>query len=122
MTLADALSWLAATFITHGIAVEGLPRYSIGYVNLAAWATLALTSVPMALVGVKLAHLLDQRCLKLVFIIVMLYMGLKMIGGVRLAGPAALRMRDRPGVCCADGSYRPRSASTGFCREACRAG
>lgn len=69
-----------ASFITHGIGVEDLPSYSLGYVNLAAWAALALTSVPMAQVGVKVAHLLDQRRLKLVFIIVMLYMGLKMIG------------------------------------------
>ena len=68
-----------ASFIGHGIGVEDLPPYSLGYVNLAAWAALALTSVPMAQVGVKVAHLLDQRRLKLVFIIVMLYMGLKMI-------------------------------------------
>ncbi|MGD9496595.1 MAG: sulfite exporter TauE/SafE family protein [Armatimonadota bacterium] len=68
------------SYIAHGMGVEGLPPYSIGYVNLAAWAALALTSVPMAQVGVKVAHLLDQRRLKLVFIIVMIYMGLKMIG------------------------------------------
>jgi len=69
-----------ASFVAHGMGVEGLPPYSLGYVNLAAWAALALTSVPMAQMGVKIAHRLDQRRLKLVFIIVMLYMGLKMIG------------------------------------------
>ncbi len=69
-----------ASFVAHGIGVEGLPPYSLGYVNLAAWAALALTSVPMAQAGVKLAHRLPPQRLKLVFIIVMLYMGLKMIG------------------------------------------
>jgi len=69
-----------ASFMAHGSGVAELPPYSLGYVNLAAWGALAITSVPMAQVGVKLAHLLDQKRLKLVFIIAMLYMGLKMIG------------------------------------------
>jgi len=68
------------SFIAHGMGIEKLPPYSVGYVNLAAWGALALTSVPMAQAGLKLAHLLDQQRLKLVFIIVMLYMGLKMMG------------------------------------------
>lgn len=66
-----------ASFIGHGMGVEGLPPYSLA---LAAWTALALISVPMAQVGVTLAHRLDQRRLKLVFIVVMIYMGLKMIG------------------------------------------
>jgi len=69
-----------ASFIGNGMGVEQLPAYSLGYVNIAAWAALALTSVPMAQVGVKLAHRLDQKRLKLIFIIVMVYMGIKMIG------------------------------------------
>ncbi|MDQ1333684.1 MAG: uncharacterized protein QG552_634 [Thermodesulfobacteriota bacterium] len=35
---------------------------------------------PLAIVGAKVAHLLPAKQLKYVFIAVMLYMGLKMIG------------------------------------------
>ena len=67
-------------YIINGLGVEGLPAYSIGYVNLSSWLVLAATSVPMAQVGVLAAHKLPARELKYVFIVVMAYMGLKMIG------------------------------------------
>ena len=67
-------------YIINGFGVEGLPAYSIGYVNLSSWLVLAATSVPMAQVGVLAAHKLPARELKYVFIVVMAYMGLKMIG------------------------------------------
>ena len=54
--------------------------YLIGYVNLESWLALAVTSVPMALIGVRVAHLLRAKELRYVFIVVMIYMGLKMIG------------------------------------------
>lgn len=52
----------------------------IGYMNPESWLALAVTSVPMAQVGVKVAHKLPAKELKYVFIVVMIYMGLKMIG------------------------------------------
>jgi uncharacterized membrane protein YfcA len=68
------------SYILNGLNVTGLPPYSIGYVNLLQWILLAGTSVPMARVGVMAAHKLPPKRLKYLFIIVMIYMGLKMIG------------------------------------------
>ena len=67
-------------YIINGLGVEGIPPYSIGYVNLTSWLMLAVTSVPMAQVGVILAHKLPAKQLKYIFISLMIYMGLKMIG------------------------------------------
>jgi uncharacterized membrane protein YfcA len=67
-------------YIINGLGVEGVPPYSIGYVNLTSWLMLAATSVPMAQVGVIAAHKLPAKQLKYIFIAVMIYMGLKMIG------------------------------------------
>jgi uncharacterized membrane protein YfcA len=67
-------------YIVNGIGVADLPPYSIGYVNLASWFLLAVTSIPMAQVGAITAHKLPARYLRYFFIIVMFYMGLKMIG------------------------------------------
>ncbi|MHA1342538.1 MAG: sulfite exporter TauE/SafE family protein [Promethearchaeota archaeon] len=70
----------AICYILLGLHVTGLPPFSIGYVNLLQWILLAGTSVPMAIIGAKVAHKLPAKKLKLIFIIVMVYMGLKMIG------------------------------------------
>jgi len=68
------------SYIIEGLGVSGLPEYSIGYVNLLQWILLAGTSVPMAQVGVRAAHRLPAKQLRYVFIAVMVYMGLKMVG------------------------------------------
>jgi len=70
----------AIAYILYGLKVQGLPPYSLGYVNLLQWILLAATSVPMAQVGAHLAHKIHPKSLKWVFIAVMIYMGLKMIG------------------------------------------
>lgn len=67
-------------YIITGWGVAGLPAYSLGYVNLLQWALLAIPSILMAQVGVRVAHKLPAKQLKLVFIVVMIYMGLKMMG------------------------------------------
>ncbi len=67
-------------YVVNGIGVADLPPYSIGYVNLTSWFLLAVTSVGMAQVGASIAHKLPARQLKYTFIVVMFYMGLKMIG------------------------------------------
>jgi hypothetical protein len=69
-----------ASYAFNGLKISGLPPYSVGYVNLLQWVLLAGTSVPMAQVGVKCAHKLPAKKLKYIFIAVMIYMGLKMIG------------------------------------------
>jgi uncharacterized membrane protein YfcA len=73
-------------YIVNGLRVSNLPAllapigYSIGYVNITTGLALAVTSVPMALVGVRIAHILPAKELRYVFIAVMIYMGLKMMG------------------------------------------
>ena len=68
------------SYLFNGLSVSGLPPYSVGYVNLWQWILLAGTSVPMAQVGARATHKLPAKQLKNLFIAVMIYMGLKMIG------------------------------------------
>ena len=70
----------AVGYLTNGIGVAGLPDYSIGYINLQSWGLLALVSVGTAQLGAIVAHKLPARQLRYIFIAVMLYMGLKMLG------------------------------------------
>ncbi|MBN1883837.1 MAG: sulfite exporter TauE/SafE family protein [Deltaproteobacteria bacterium] len=70
----------ALGYMLMGLGESGLPGYSIGYVNLLQWILLAGTSIPMAQVGARIAHKINQKTLKWIFIVVMVYMGLKMIG------------------------------------------
>ncbi|RLE43846.1 sulfite exporter TauE/SafE family protein [Candidatus Woesearchaeota archaeon] len=70
----------AIAYMVYGLNAPGLPPHSLGYVNLLQWILLAGTSVPMAQLGVHVAHKINPKLLKWIFIIVMVYMGLKMIG------------------------------------------
>lgn len=70
----------ALSYAVNGLGVRGLPPYSTGYLNWYQWAILAGVSIPWAVVGANTAHLLPAKQLKWLFIIVMLYMGLKMCG------------------------------------------
>ena len=70
----------AISFLINGLGVQGLPPYSTGYLNWLQWICLAGCSIPMAIVGAKAAHRLPAKHLKYIFIAVMFYMGLKMIG------------------------------------------
>ena len=68
------------SFLLNGLGVQGLPPFSTGYLNWLQWILLAGCSIPLAIVGAKTAHLLPAKQLKYIFIVVMFYMGLKMIG------------------------------------------
>ena len=67
-------------YIINGLGVPGIPAPHLGYVHIWSGLLLAVTSILMAQVGARAAHLLPARQLKLIFIAVMFYMGLKMIG------------------------------------------
>jgi len=67
-------------YLINGLSVPNLPPYSIGYVNLLAWTCLAMASIPVAQIGAKTAHKLPATQLRYIFIIVMFYVALKMIG------------------------------------------
>jgi len=68
------------SYLINGMGVQGLPPYSTGYLNWLQWVLLAGCSIPLAILGAKTAHLLPAKQLKYIFIAVMFYMGLKMIG------------------------------------------
>jgi len=74
-------------YIINGIGVTNLPAYSIGcinlqlgYVNLQSWFLLAVTSIGMAQVGAITSHHLPAKQLRYIFITMMFYLGLKMLG------------------------------------------
>ena len=67
-------------YIINGINVPNLPAYAIGYVDLQSWFLLAVTSTATAQVGAITAHRLPAKQLRYIFIALMFYMGLKMLG------------------------------------------
>ena len=67
-------------YIVNGLGAPNLPPYSIGYINLTSWFLLAVTSVGMTQVGAITAHKLPAKQLGYIFVALMFYMGLKMLG------------------------------------------
>ena len=68
------------SYLVNGLGVEGLPAYSTGYLNWLQFALLAVSSIPMAIVGAKAAHVLSSDRLRIVFAIVLVIIGMKMLG------------------------------------------
>ncbi len=67
-------------YTLNGLNISGLPPYSIGYVNLIQLITLSIITVPMAQLGVNASHKIPERELRYLYIAVMFFIGLKMIG------------------------------------------
>ena len=67
-------------YIVNGIGVAGRLPYSMGYINLAVWLSLIVLSIPMAQLGARTAHVVDAKKLRLLFAVLMVYVGLRMIG------------------------------------------
>jgi uncharacterized membrane protein YfcA len=67
------------SYIINGLDVTGLPPYSFGYVNMAYWCVLVAASVPFAQLGVRAAHTVSPKKIKLLFVILMIGVGLHMI-------------------------------------------
>ena len=63
----------------EGWGISVLPPYSAGYIYLPAVAAIAITSVPFARIGAKLAHRLPARQLKQAFALVLVAVGIKFI-------------------------------------------
>jgi hypothetical protein len=68
------------TYIFTGINTTGLPPYSLGYVNVVQLVALAVTSIPLARMGVRASHSLPEKKLRYLFSILLIYIALKMIG------------------------------------------
>jgi hypothetical protein len=66
-------------YIITGFGVTGLPPYSIGYVDLLTFAILAVTTIPLARLGVRFAHGFSGRNLQIVFAGLLILIGLLML-------------------------------------------
>jgi uncharacterized membrane protein YfcA len=70
----------AIGYIINGLNAPNLPAYSLGYVHLPTWFLLTVTGIGMAQLGAVTAHRLPAKQLRYMFIAVVFYMGLRMIG------------------------------------------
>lgn len=68
------------SYAINGMGIPGRPEYSLGYIDLLQFALLAGTSVPAAQLGVRFAYRLPGQQLRYLFIMLMFYIGLRMIG------------------------------------------
>ncbi len=67
-------------YAVNGWGVSGLPAYCFGYIDLLQFALLAGSSIFAASWGVRAAHGMPAEKLRYIFVILMIYIGLKMIG------------------------------------------
>jgi len=67
-------------YIINGIGQPGLPPYSLGYINLIDWILLVIPGFFGARKGADIAHVVNPEHLKHFFVLLMIYVGLKMIG------------------------------------------
>lgn len=68
-------------FMLAGQGEAGRPAWSIGYVDLAGFAGIAIASVPAARLGATLAHRLPPQLLKRGFAVLLTLIGVKMLLG-----------------------------------------
>ncbi len=73
-------------YIVNGLGVPALPAFSLGYVNLASAGLLIFSSIGMVQMGAVAAHRLPAGKLRLIFVLLMVYIGLRMIGLVEWLG------------------------------------
>ena len=69
----------AIVYAISGLGVEGLPPFSVGYVNLAAAAIIIPLTSSFAHVGVRLAHSIPRRALRFAFGIFLMITSLRML-------------------------------------------
>ena len=58
--------------------IDGLPPYSVGYVNFAAAAAIVPTAMLLAPVGVKISHAMPRLMLRRVFAAVLVIVSIRM--------------------------------------------
>jgi uncharacterized membrane protein YfcA len=67
-------------YIVNGLGVAGRLNFSAGYVNFTSWMLLAVPAAAMAQVGAAAAHKLPRKPLLSIFIVILVFMSLRMIG------------------------------------------
>ncbi len=68
-----------AAYVVSGWNTASLPAYTLGYVNLPAFAMITITSIVTAPLGASLAHQLPEKTLRTVFAVFLLALSLKML-------------------------------------------
>lgn len=68
------------SYILNGLNTPGLPPYSVGYINLFQMIILIIFSIPMAQVGAWASHKLPEKELRYIFVVLLIYISLKMLG------------------------------------------
>jgi uncharacterized protein len=71
-------------YIVNGMSLTGMPAHSSGYIFWPAWLALIITCIPMAQVGAVMAHKTKGKLLTFIFVALMLYIGLDMLGVIDL--------------------------------------
>ena len=85
ITLGGIASYLL-NGMTAGVNLSPYGFYLIGYVDLVEWTILAVTAVPMALIGVRYANRFPDLLLRRMFVLLMAVIALDMLGVFSLAG------------------------------------
>jgi uncharacterized membrane protein YfcA len=67
-------------YIINGIGVADRLSYSIGYINLTSWVLLAVPAAILAQVGAAATHRMPRKLLMYIFVVVLLYIGIRMVG------------------------------------------
>jgi uncharacterized membrane protein YfcA len=72
----------ALTFFVLGLVrhVADQPMWTVSYLNLAAWFLLVVSSIPLAQVGAVASHRVSPQRLKILFALLYVYVGLKLVG------------------------------------------
>lgn len=86
MAVAPVMMSLAAAsavigYIVNGLGTPGLPAFSVGYVNVAIAGVLAITAIPAALIGARLAHKTNARLLRILLAVILVIVGLDLLYG-----------------------------------------
>ncbi|MBQ4132283.1 MAG: TSUP family transporter, partial [Desulfovibrionaceae bacterium] len=84
ISISGALGYAVNGVMEQGFSGAGLPWGALGYVHLPALAAVMLTASLAAPLGVKLAHKISERRLKLVFGLVLLLIGMGMLSNLVL--------------------------------------
>ncbi len=73
-------------YVLNGISATGLPAYTLGYIYWPSWIALTITSVGMAQLGAIYAHKIPGRQLNYIFIALIMYVSLDMLGVIGWIG------------------------------------
>jgi uncharacterized membrane protein YfcA len=71
-----------AGYIISGTEASNLPDYTLGYIYWPAWIALSITSIILAQFGAIVAHRMRGKQLSYVFIVLLIYIGLDMLGAI----------------------------------------